>query len=437
MQVAPRRGRIAVTAPLVQGVQGAIGTPASGRSTPGQPSVYKGLRVSSITFDYSSNPATGDGLTIRIDEATAVPTPEWDADLRVKVASGAAFDSSTSGPAAYLSSGHLLLQARFQSASPQLASAVIKATTWLANGGSSPYGELGSQNVVFTSGDSGPVTFLSQSTGGNKIAAYDLVIRWQLVSGTLTTGETVSAYEFRETRHRIYSVLRAPIAPQAQPWAKVLELASRMTSGLAASPSDSTVLMALANGAFYSAWRYSPTSFRFFQPVAEYIYDPSQCLSCDCNTGGIFAFPLQRFLDMLADWSLVMQCSDNSDLASILAASQGVDAKAMFIRDNSSPAPLELVTEPYYPAGDNPDCRLDLFAFHVVASLSEFYDVSGRCPVETLSGNCGGQSIQCTPGENHFGLARESYMPRVFHEQPLGRTLFLPLGVTGAPCQSQ
>lgn len=130
-----------------------------------------------------------------------------------------------------------------------------------------------------------------------------------------------------ETAHRIYAILKTPIAPMVVPWAKVLEISSGILTGttvdpIGGTPADNTVVQALGNGMFYSSW----TNFdaRFFVPVAIYTYNPEECLAIDCHTGSLWNYPLQYFLNQLTSPMILMQCSDNADLLTILAASQGI-----------------------------------------------------------------------------------------------------------------
>ncbi len=124
-------------------------------------------------------------------------------------------------------------------------------------------------------------------------------------------------------------------------------------------------------------------------------------------------YPLQAILDDLQNASLVMQCTDNADSHSIMAASQGIAAaQPMVIQDFSS---IGLApTGPYTRAGET-QCRVDQFVFHQVASYNNpppselLHDTSGRCALDTASDACQGLTLACTPGANFFDLQREPY----------------------------
>lgn len=405
--------------------------------TPGEPTMFLGVQLDSITFNFDTTDTT-DGLNIRIDETTTIPTPEWVVTTREKAPTQMPYMPDTAAPAAYKASNPLKLQARF-STRGNLATATIKAALSFVGGGASPFGDLLPQMVTFTGGDSGQVTFTSEFAAG-KITADDVVFDWEVVSGTTASGQEVGRFDINQTTHRIYTVLALPVAPQTEAWAKVLELSCGMAAGLKA-PDAMSVAQALAEGLFYSRWRDFVENIRFFRPVGSYQYDPSVLVSC--GTLGTQRYPLQRVLTDITTSPLVMQCNDNSNLHAILSASQGIVARPTYLDDTvidpSPTGPRLAPAAPYTPAGLDTTCVVQTdaletrFTFHQVGSFAELiYDTSVRCPPDGVTCSV---PASCTPrGSNFFGLTFPSYLGRVFPTQPLARTVTMPITVTIGSC---
>jgi len=118
---------------------------------------------------------------------------------------------------------------------------------------------------------------------------------------------------------------------------------------------------------------------------------------------------------------VVQQCSDNSDLQSIIAAAEGVAVHPPRLEDNSGAGGL--LTNPSYWAGEPTACHVNTFLYHVVGQRSSnVYDDSVRCPLESASGNCFGAPIACVAGQNFFNLSVNTYLPLVFAPLPSGAT---------------
>lgn len=433
-----------VQAPEIQGLSSNAGAPASGSSTAGTPSVYLGVQVESIRFDYSGA-ALDDGQNLRIDQDTDVSLPEYLRLVRTKPATKSPFDSSTTGPAAYVIGLPLKFQAQFRSA--DLTSAEIRATTKRGGGGASAYGNIGQKTVSFSGGLSPVITFTSDSVQ-NKISAEDIIIEWKIVSGTTVSGQTITASDLGETHHRIYTLKSQPVAPQTEPWAKTLEISAGMLHALPATPSDAAIIEALAKGLFYSEWRSLTTAgaVRFFEPKAAYVYNPSVCLSLTCHLG-LTEFPLKEYFELLISSDLQMQCNDNSNFHSILAAALGISARPTGIvhAGTAPPTYVPIVTGTYVRAGEESGpapvyprtCRIDPYNYHVVGSITgsvNLYDVSGRCAKDTLSAACSGLTLGCPAESNFFNVSRSSYLPLAFPAQTILNTVFFQYEVTIETC---
>lgn len=403
------------------------------------------VQLRTAAFDYQ--PGSEDGIDgLRIDETTAIAKPEWEAVTRETPATDGAYSEGTVSPAALLTSKKLKVTATFWG-SDQWESAVMKAKTQLPDGTASPYGDLGPMTVEFDEfGVSGDVVFESAAASG-KVGANDITLKWEIVSITSRPDAyheqpfplAVPGYESRRTTHRIYTVLRAPVPPMAEPWAKALELSGAMLAPLESSATDETRVREIADAIFYSKWTGYDT--RFFKPSRGYLYNPFG--TCTCGTIEQQTLDLTYVLNQLGlgeNEPVNLQCSDTSNFHAILAASQGITALPTFIHD-TRPAPpgspdgqyWELLnpTALYRRAGAVPAvedaCNSDRFTFHQVASLGSLYDTSARSAT--------GTKAACTFGANFYGLSYSTYLQTVFPTQPMEYTSFTrpTVGINACP----
>lgn len=396
------------------------------------------VQLSSAKFDFAAGSDDGlDGL--RIDETTEIAKPEWEADVRETPATDGAYAEGTVSPAAFLANKKLKVKAKFWG-SDQWESAVLSATSVLPDGAASPYGALGQQTVTFDEyGESDEVEFES-ANAHDKAAANDITLKWQVVSITVRPDAYheqayplgVPGFNSRNTTHRIYTVLKTPVAPMTQPWAKVLELSAPMLAGLAANETDENRLREIADGIFYSKWTGYDT--RFFTPHRGYLYDPGG--SCSCGSTTQQNLNLTYVLTQLAaggSEQVKLQCNDSSNFSSVLAASQGIAAAPTLIYDSRSTAEGFVPLAPtalYRRAGSIPptdqQCWINEFNFHQVASLSYLYDTSARSAT--------GSTSACTPGSNFYGFGNSQYLATVFPAQPLAYTTFTRPSVGVSSC---
>lgn len=211
-----------------------------------------------------------------------------------------------------------------------------------------------------------------------------------------------------------------------------------MTAGLGSNASDASIVNALANGVFYSTWRNFGPSVYFFVPKAAYVYDPAACRSCMSSDLLSQRYPLDEFLnEIVKDQDYKMQCSDNANLHSVLAAGQGVNAPPTVIKSTGFPSAGLAPTALYNRAGETDVCRIDCFLFHQVASLATLYDTSGRRSTTSLSSGCMVDPLQraaCTAGSNLFNLSQSTYLPLAFPTQSAASTTFAPVTVTIGSC---
>lgn len=186
-------GRVSAFAPSgVEGLTASPGSDASGTNTPGQPSVYFGPRVDSISFTFSPPAGVSAGIPLAIDSDTpSVDAPEWQFEVKDKEPSGAAYDDETSAPAAFLVNQPIALQATF-TASNNVTSAVIGATITSGDGSPSPFGSLPSQTVMFDGGHSvSPATYVSTDST-SILGAFDVKIRWKAESVVTANSTTTN-----------------------------------------------------------------------------------------------------------------------------------------------------------------------------------------------------------------------------------------------------
>lgn len=401
------------------------------------------VQLRTAAFDYQ--PGSDDGIDgLRIDETTAIAKPEWEAVTRETPATDGAYSERTVSPAALLTSKKLKVKATFWG-SDQWESAVMKAKTQLPDGTASPYGELGPMTVEFDEfGVSGDVVFES-AAASDKVGANDITLKWEIVSITSRPDAyheqpfplAVPGYESRRTTHRIYTVLRAPVAPMAEPWAKVLELSGAMLAPLESSATDETRVREIADAIFYSKWTGYTT--RFFKPRRGYTYDPAKVCSCFVIIGEGPDQKLDQQLNLqmvlskleLTDGGPVpLQCNDSSNLNAVLAASQGIDAKPTTILHSATNPEIKpwvsLAPTALYRSAGKSDCRIGSFSFHQVASLSNVYDTSIRAAT--------GSEASCEAGEHFYGLTQSAYLSTVFPTQPSNLTRFVRPSVTTGNC---
>jgi hypothetical protein len=208
-------------------------------------SIYAGFEIPSVMslrfYEDRQNQAGTSAVGMSyIDGATPIIRPEWQRDIKEKMATDQPYDEQTVAPVAYVSSSKLQVKAKFK-APDDWTSAVIKGKTLLPDGTPSPYGDLGEMTVQFQWAQDGydppysqsdEVLFESQESA-NELGAYDVSIVWELKhvnyldywgfgSAELPL-ELAQPFEGRETVHRIYSLYKNPMAPMADPWAKVLD----------------------------------------------------------------------------------------------------------------------------------------------------------------------------------------------------------------------
>lgn len=136
-----------------------------------------------------------------------------------------------------------------------------------------------------------------------------------------------------------------------------------------------------------------------------------------------------------------MQCNDNSNLHSVLAASQGIVARPTYLDDTvidpTPSGPRLAPAAPHTRAGNDTDCQVQTeatrFTFHQVGSLSDvLYDTSVRCPPAGVTCST---SVTCTPrGGNFFDLSLLTYLGTVFPTQPIARTVTGPVTLTVGTC---
>jgi hypothetical protein len=381
------------------------------------------IEVASISFA---------GVSLRIDSAgPEITAPHWILDTKAKPPSAAPYDSGTSAPAAFLKSQPLTFQAQFKSNVPDITSCSIEATLSPTNGVNLPWGNIDATTVTFTNGSSGDVSF-TVSEQSPSVGAIDLRMDWRVVSCQPGGSLPVNDLPLVPTRHRIYSLWKQPVAPQVQPWVKVLEISSPMLSEIAPTDTDEKVVEALADRIFYSRW--TGYDLKFTPWLRAYKYDPNSTFSCGDDTQQ--TIELQVLLDKLVEADanpLKFQCNDNSNLHAILAASQGIAANPTFIHDNRTTmidgrlkwVPIQ--TALHQRAGETGQCHQDQFYFHQVASLEQLDDTSVRSAT--------GSTSSCAAGPNFFGLSPTSYFSTVFPTQQSSYTSFTrPTVVIGA-CQ--
>lgn len=390
--------------------------------------------VEAITFDYA--PGGTEGVTLRIDGDTDIEKPEWRRMTKEKKPSSAPYDAETSAPAAFVAGRPLRAKVRFW-APCEWESAVVRGLIRLADGSSSPYGEVPPRTVAFDRETCRPVEVEMESSGTpSEVAASDLRIEWQLVSFRLPADEVFypqgvgytvpGTYTFMATHHRVYTLYREPVAPMQIPWAKVLELSGGMMAGMAVdSPAEQAVRL-IADGIFYSNW--VGMEARFFRPLRHYGYNPTANWSCGSATAQVFN--LRQVLNELAAEEITflgLQCNDSSNFHAILAASQGIEARPTRIRDtrtvteNGVTYRLPLQTGLYSRAGYG-ECTLgcwqDFFNYHQVASSEYFlHDTSARSASGTVEA--------CTKGPNWYGLLYAAYLAAAFPTQPTAYTEYL------------
>lgn len=422
-------GRIFVSGAVVSGVTRSAGTNGTGRTTGGEASVSINIYVSQVSFNYDTAIPTAmtsepDGITLKIDHASgAITAPEWVHSTKQKLPTSAAYDSDISGPAAYIVGKPLKLKAKFKGA-VDLASASISAVIKKKDGASIGYTSFAAQTVSFTSGESSEITFTS-TDAHNLVEANDVVIEWNAESAVDTGSQSVGGFPISQTEHRIYTVRKLPVAPMAEPWAKILELSSILSNGLDDSSDDQTVIAQMASGLFWSMWMDQPT--RFFSPVYNYEYSPS--VNCTCinpENGLIQAIDLTEILNRLVEGTeigeefheaAVLQCVDNANFLAALAASQGVVSRPLMMADATLGY---LKTASYNRAGTSVfNCHINCFNFHSVPTwepgigAKKLYDTSAQACSSSLT-SCETDTTSGLAGSNFFDYTYGDYLTAVF-----------------------
>ena len=398
---------------------GALSDTTCGDYTVAGPIVVPGQTVEVTQVSFTGS------IPLRIDSNTPViEAPHWVLDSKDNAATSNPYDEQTSAPAAFVQSSDLTLEASFRSVEISNGVCTIGADVTQLDDTPTPWGDIIPKQITFSDGAAGPVSFSAQRLVQG-VSAYDLKLKWRFESCTDAANNQIDAQVINATQHRIYSVYGQPIAPMETPWAKVLEIASNAVQGYVVGDLDASgVATALTNETFYSGWVYQ--YIRFFQPVGVYTYNGKICEAQRCGPGDKYRVPLQWSLDQLTVGDLEMECSDNAGLLSVLAAAEGININPLEITSTTG----DLTTNPYYPAGSD-QCTISVFGFHAVGQLTNLYDVSARCPLETDSGTCQGAPMACTlPGATITDVALSDYLPVVFSNQTVANTSATPQVVT-------
>jgi hypothetical protein len=257
----------------------------------------------------------------------------------------------------------------------------------------------------------------------NNVDVNTLTFFWQLKSVSPGGAAPVSLpANIKKTQHRIYTLYAAPVAPMAEPWAKVLELSTGLvkqaTGSLGASPGDDSLVVAqLTRGIHNSLWTSFSSSADFLNPVGTLIYNPSVRHSEPTGPGGLLGaggsgftsqqYDLNWFMASLSDPTIVQQCNDNSNLLAILADSLGIAVSPYWFATGwAATGPTGFLAEAtYYGAGQDgatPPSR-SVFKFHQVdVYLGLVYDPSTR-PAAT--------------GDPFLGLSFSTYLDLAFPDQ--------------------
>lgn len=334
----------------------------------------------------------GDGnIDIRIDKTTNIGNGglpgyaanedvEWIRNTREKKNEDeTAWDTNQSAPAAFVRNKVLTAEVHFTVA-PAVAVEALK----IKADSTQPYGGFESTTVTYAALPSGggeyKATFTTPAASTvNEIDINTKLFSWKVESITVAGKTYNRAIDLRNTQHRLYTVLDTPVAPMAEPWATVLELAAGLADG---QKNGAAVVTELTKGTHHSTWQTFANKPKFIKAAATLVYDPTRA----GRTTGWAAqtYDLVSFMGDMPNATNTQQCNDNANVVCIFARSLGVAANG-YEFDAFGPFPGEdpagkfLVPCTYQPAGNGPVERNERFSFHQIVQFDgKVYDPSTR-----------------------------------------------------------
>ncbi len=218
-----------------------------------------------------------------------------------------------------------------------------------------------------------------QSTGtANSVNVDDYAFSWQVRSITFVGGFTIPVQlALRQTTFHIYTLYDQPLGTQAYPNPAVLELSAnfaKASGGIFAA----VMLRDITIGIYNSGWRDFRDSTYFLRPTARMTYITGfyrVAINGDplANPFTSQTYDLGNFLSFIERQAVFQECSDNSDLETIMAQSLGIPVTTLFLARQNVVYPLPPPGQPqpnvnlnaatYFPAG-LAVTRTDNFLFH-------------------------------------------------------------------------
>jgi hypothetical protein len=336
------------------------------------------------------------GTNIRIDGSTDIPGDvEWVNGKRDQPnVPGKPWDPTQSAPAAFVKGNPITGVVTFTvspAAITQIQVAALNRTT-------GPYGNITLTTVSLSSGKY-TASFTTDPTAvDNNVDVNTLTFLWQLQNVTLAGSSTSIPLpaDIQQTQHRIYTLYAAPVAPMAEPWAKVLELSAGIVKAGgplgSAAGDDAKIVAQLTRGIYNSKWTSFSATADFINPTGRLSYNPEKPRTTITGPGGSSAaggagyvsqeYPLTAFLALISSGVVTeQQCNDNSNLLAILADSLGISVTPLWFAQTwpVDPADFSTFLPPtnYYGAGKTVRSSGVIFTFHQIDSyMGNIYDPS-------------------------------------------------------------